>query len=165
MRVLVTYGSKRGGTEGIAATAADELRKHGADVDVTTPGAVREVDGYAAVVIGGALYMGRWNRDARAFVKQHARALRGRPIFFFSSGPLDDSAIKSEIPPTGQVRRLMRQVGAREHATFGGRLLPDAQGFAARAMAEENAGDWRDTDQVRAWARHVASEIQRVAVA
>ncbi|MEZ5143227.1 MAG: hypothetical protein R2726_12020 [Acidimicrobiales bacterium] len=43
--------------------------------------------------------------------------------------------------------------------TFGGRLPADAKGFPASAMAKDHAGDWRDHDQVQAWAGDVAREL------
>ncbi len=64
-----------------------------------------------------------------------------------------------EIAPTGQVGALARQVGARGHETFGGRLAPDAPGLVARAMARTMAGDWRDPDQVDRWADAIAASL------
>jgi menaquinone-dependent protoporphyrinogen oxidase len=87
------------------------------------------------------------------------RALIARPVFFFSSGPLDGSATQNDIPPTAQVKKLMGRVGATEHATFGGRLPADAKGFPASAMAKHLSGDWRDPEQVRAWARRLAASL------
>ncbi|HEY0705866.1 MAG TPA: hypothetical protein VGG33_03670, partial [Polyangia bacterium] len=84
-------------------------------------------------------------------------ALRRRPVWFFSSGPLDDSASKSEIPPVKSVARLMAMVRARGHATFGGRLAPEARGFIAGAMAKNHPGDWRDPPHIRAWAAETAT--------
>lgn len=80
--------------------------------------------------------------------------------YFFSSGPLDDSASHVEIPPVKSVRKLIARTGARGHATFGGCLSPDASGFPARAMAKTRAGDWRDAAQVRQWAKSVAAQLQ-----
>jgi menaquinone-dependent protoporphyrinogen oxidase len=163
MTVLVTYGSTRGGTEGLAGTVADGLRSEGLDVDLAPARSVRSVGGYEAVIVGGALYAFRWHRDARRFVRRHAAELRHRPTWFFSSGPLDESAAQGEIPPVKGVDALMRRVGARGHATFGGRLSPDARGWPASAMAKKHAGDWRDPEQVRAWVRSIAPELRGVA--
>lgn len=160
MRVLVTYGSKRGGTEGLARMVAGDLRDHGLDVDLLPPRQVHDVAVYNAVVVGGALYGARWHPAARRFVRHQAHALRQRPTWFFSSGPLDDSAAKDDIPPVGAVARLMERTSARGHVTFGGRLSPQARGFPAAAMAKKNAGDWRDPEQVRRWADVIASELQ-----
>jgi menaquinone-dependent protoporphyrinogen oxidase len=163
MTVLVTYGSTRGGTQGLAETVVGALRSEGLDVELASARSVRSVSGYEAVIVGGALYAFRWHRDARRFVKRHAAELCRRPTYFFSSGPLDDSAAQGEIPPVKGVDALMRRVGARGHATFGGRLSPDARGFPARAMAKTQAGDWRDGEQVAAWVRSIAPELHGVA--
>jgi len=160
MRVLITYGSKRGGTQGLAHMVADGLREQGMIVDVLPPAQVRRLDGYDAVVVGGALYAFHWHKAARRFVKKHTAELRQRPTYFFSSGPLDDSASRGEIPPVKGVSALMDRVGARGHVTFGGRLSPHARGFPATAMAKKLAGDWRDAAQVRSWTRTVGSQLR-----
>ena len=160
MRVLVTFGSSCGGTQGLAEMAADGLRDEGFTVDVLPPGQVRQLAGYDAVIVGGALYAYRWHKAARRFVKRHAAELRQRPAYFFSSGPLDDSASRGDIPPVRGVRALMERAGARGHATFGGRLTPDAKGFPASAMAKKQAGDWRDPARVRDWTRTVAAQLR-----
>jgi menaquinone-dependent protoporphyrinogen oxidase len=99
MRILVTFGSTRGGTRGLAQMVADDLREEGCTVDLLAPREVRRLDDYGAVIVGGALYAFRWHKDARRFVQRHAAELRQRPTYFFSSGPLDDSAARKEIPP------------------------------------------------------------------
>ena len=124
MRVLVTYGSTRGGTEQLAAVVADDLREEGFPVDLLAPRKVRTLDEYGAVVVGGALYASRWHKEARRFVRRHARELRQRPTYFFSSGPLDDSASRAPIPEVKGVHALMRRVNARDHVTFGGGSNP-----------------------------------------
>jgi menaquinone-dependent protoporphyrinogen oxidase len=159
VRVLVTFGSKRGGTAEIAASIADTLRAQGLQVDCLPAPAVRDVTRYDAFVMGGALYAYRWIREARRFVMRHRSALRARPVWMFSSGPLDDSAARRELPPVPVVAALMARVGARGHATFGGRLAADATGFPAAAMAKTHAGDWRGWDQITAWAREIGQAL------
>jgi menaquinone-dependent protoporphyrinogen oxidase len=126
---------------------------------VLSVGEIDDVTTYDAVVIGSALYMGRWLREARRFVRRNADALRRVPVWMFSSGPLDDSAKHRELLPTGSVRSLMTLAGARGHATFGGCLSADARGFPAAQIAKHHAGDWRDLDQVAAWARTIAADL------
>lgn len=159
MKVLITAGSTRGGTAGIAEALRQALGQLGVEAQVEPPGDQVNVAGFDAVVVGGALYANRWHKDARRFVRHHAAALRGRPVWFFSSGPLDDRATRVAIPPTRQVFELMRRVNARGHATFGGRLSPDAQGFIARMMAKKKAGDWRDARQIHRWAKTIADAL------
>jgi menaquinone-dependent protoporphyrinogen oxidase len=160
-RVLVTYGSKRGGTSGIADILADALRGHGLWVHLKPAGSVRgDIDDYDAVIVGGALYAGRWHRHARRFVRRHSAQLRDRPVWLFSSGPLDDSADETDVPPTAQVEEVARAIGARAHRTFGGRLAEDARGYVARRMVHDGrAGDFRDRSIVRGWAAEIAEEL------
>ena len=156
--ILITYGSKRAGTAQIGRIVGDTLERRGFQVDVLPPKlAGRAAMGeYDAVIVGGALYGGRWHREARRFVKRRVEELQSMPVWFFSSGPLDDSASREAIPPTKQVSRLMDTVGVRGHVTFGGRLKPNARGFPASAMARKRSGDWRDLERVRMWAKDVA---------
>ena len=52
---------------------------------------------------------------------------------------------------------------ARDHATFGGRLAPDARGFPASAMAKKTAGDWRDEAQVTDWVNALVGQLNKEA--
>lgn len=159
MRVLVTWGSKRGGTEGIARSIAEVLRQKGFEVELVASRDAMKVEGFDAAIVGGALYAGLWHRAARRFVTRRAKDLRGVPVWFFSSGPLDDSADRVDIPPTPQVKMLMNRAGAIGHVTFGGRLAADARGFPAAAMAKEHSGDWRNDARIRAWAEEIARAV------
>lgn len=161
MRALIAYGSKMGGTQGLAEMVARALERHVYTVDVRPAADVRSTAGYDLVVIGGALYAGRWHSDAVRFVRRYRRSLRSTEVWFFSSGPLDDTATRREIPPVGQVRRLMAKVGSRQHATFGGGLTPDASGFMARAMAKKLSGDWRDEAVVIDWVDRNLALLER----
>jgi len=64
MHVLVAYGSKMGGTAGIAELIGDALTDAGFQADVRPVAEVSQLDRYNAVVIGGALYTGHWHRQA-----------------------------------------------------------------------------------------------------
>jgi menaquinone-dependent protoporphyrinogen oxidase len=159
MSVLVAYGTKHGSTREIAEAIADELQRSGVEAEVMAAEDVRDLAPFEAVVLGGALYMGRWHRAARSFGRWFAPLLLKRQVWLFSSGPLDHSADVREIPPVPGVAKLAAEVGARGHATFGGSLAPDVTGFPAKAMAKKVAGDYRDFDAIRAWARGISDEL------
>jgi menaquinone-dependent protoporphyrinogen oxidase len=159
MRVLVAYGSKMGGTAGLAEMIGRALEERAVSVEVRPAAEVTSVGPYDAVIVGGALYAGRWHRSARGFVRRLRGELRDVPVWFFSSGPLGDLASDHHIPPVLQVRVLMRQVGARGHKTFGGRLVPNPPGFVARMMAKTIAGDWRDPAQVDRWVGEIVAVL------
>ncbi|HET6950468.1 MAG TPA: flavodoxin domain-containing protein [Acidimicrobiales bacterium] len=164
MRALVTYGSTMGGTAGLARMIGAELVRHGVAVDIVPADRVRTLYPYDAVIVGGALYGGRWHRDARRFVAGRSGELRTLDVWMFSSGPLGDDVQQPDTPPVSQVAALARRVHARGHATFGGCLPADARGVAARKLARTLAGDWRDPDQVARWAASVARELRALAV-
>jgi menaquinone-dependent protoporphyrinogen oxidase len=159
MEVLIAFGSKRGGTSGLAEMIGEEFAAAGLQVAVKPAAEVKTLDGFDAVVVAGSLYAGRWHPDARRFVSRNAAGLRARPVWLVSSGPLDASATEGQIPPVRQVAAAMSSIGARGQATFGGRLEPTATGFPARAMAKTHSGDWRDRAQVHEWAASVAAEL------
>ncbi|HEX6219834.1 MAG TPA: flavodoxin domain-containing protein [Acidimicrobiia bacterium] len=156
MRVLVAYASKHGGTLGLAEWLTDALRESGLEVTLSPAEEVGDISGFDAIVLGGCLYVFRWHADARRFVKRHRDALSTKPVWLFSSGPLDETASETTIPPVRFVRKTITRLGARGHKTFGGRLLP-------RAGATLPVGDWRDRSQVEAWAAEIADELAEVA--
>ncbi len=160
MTVLVAYGSKRGGSAGLAEMIGDALRAAGSQVRVEPARAVGGLDGVTAAIVVGGLYANRWHRDARVFTARHRRALADIPVWLVASGPLDDSADAGTIPAVPQVAAAVARLGARGEVTFGGFLAPDAKGFPASAMAKNGkAGDWRNPERVRAWVAQVVGEL------
>src|SRR5688572_15152491 len=71
MRVLVAYGSKSGGTEGLARSIGEGLAAAGHEVAVRPAGDIDGLGGWDAVVVGGAIYGWRWYRPARRFVRRN----------------------------------------------------------------------------------------------
>ena len=92
MTVLVAYSSKRGSTAEIAETLAATLRREGLGVCLERAEDVRSLERYDAVVLGSAVYMKRWRGEAKHFLKRHRKALRQKPFWVFSSGPVGDPA-------------------------------------------------------------------------
>jgi menaquinone-dependent protoporphyrinogen oxidase len=159
MHVLIAYGSRRGGTAGLAAVIGDAFADAGWEVDVCRAADVHDLTGFDAVVVAGALYMNRWHRDARRFVSRFGDRLRELPVWLVSSGPLDHSADAGDLPAVRQVENLGARIGARGLITFGGRLTADARGFPASAMARTKSGDWRNPDAVRAWVATLLKDV------
>jgi menaquinone-dependent protoporphyrinogen oxidase len=92
VRILVSAASRHGSTAQIATRIGEALRTglpDGAVVDVRDAAQVDDVTPYDAVVLGSAVYMGRWLPDARDAV---ARIMSHppRPVWLFSSGPVGD---------------------------------------------------------------------------
>jgi len=157
--VLVAYASRRGATAEIAGWIGDALRDAGLDVDVREAAGVQRLDGYDAVVLGSAVYMGRWRRDARRFARRHRRALFDRAVWLFSSGPLDHSADDGTLPSPAGVRRIAERIGARGDTVFGGALSPGTPGRLARGIAAQQGGDYRSRAAIRQWSETVAADL------
>jgi menaquinone-dependent protoporphyrinogen oxidase len=166
--VLVAYASKHGGTAEIAQWIAGAISSSGDSASVLPAAEVHDLAPYDAVVLGSAVYRGRWRGEARGFLKRHGEALRERPTWLFSSGPTGgtpaaDAAVdralqstESELP-----RELRSAVGAipvRGHATFPGRVDERMTGILERWMPR---GDWRNFERVRAWGASIASELDQ----
>ncbi|GHF36385.1 flavodoxin domain-containing protein [Streptomyces griseosporeus] len=158
--VLVAYGTTNGSTAEIAEAIAEVLRKDGLTVEALPARSVPSVAPYDAVVIGGGLYAGRWHKDARRFVRRHGKNLAERPLWFFSSGPLDASASERDIPPVPGVHKAMIRLDAKGHVTFGGCLQEGAKGWVARMILRNGkGGDFRDFGQIEAWAARIGQEL------
>jgi menaquinone-dependent protoporphyrinogen oxidase len=166
-RVLVAYGSKHGSTAEIAERIGATLEAQGLEADVRQARTVRSLDPYPAVVVGSAVYMGRWRRDALRLLRRQKAALVERDVWLFGSGPVgDDDQREGEDadrwirPP--KVQRLADEIGAHAHAVFGGVVSEDEGGFMRRNMAKNMAPevrDRRDWDEIETWAKGIAAAL------
>lgn len=162
--VLVAHASKRGSTAEIAQAIAEVLREAGLDVDCRAAEEVGGLDPYDAVVLGSAVYMKRWQGDAKHFLRKHADELAARPFWVFSSGPVGDPAQSPDsswLEPPRTIERA-QQLGVRDHVVFGGRAPVEPRGPLERAMVKNTPAqyrDLRDWEEIRSWARAIASEL------
>jgi menaquinone-dependent protoporphyrinogen oxidase len=132
MRLLVTAASRHGSTAEIATELAKALRGAlpGIGVDVVPPTRVGDLADYDAVVLGSAVYFGRWLSEARCLVTSHAQELRSRPVWLFSSGPVGDPSLPATEP--ADAAELAAAIGAREHVVFPGALHRELLGTRER---------------------------------
>ena len=166
MNVLVTVASRHGATGEIGEVIAGVLRDAGLVVTTAAPEDVRSLDGHDAVTLGSAVYAGRWINRARAFAQRHHAALLAMPVWLFSSGPVGTPLAPVDESPDGP--RLTREVGAREHRIFPGRIDPATLGLVERTitrMVKAPDGDFRDWEAVRVWADEIAMALRPAEVA
>lgn len=160
MKTLVTAASRHGSTDEIAAVIAATIREHDLDVDRRRPEDVADLAGFDAVILGSAVYLGHWLRPALRFADRHHAALAAVPVWLFSTGPIGDPPHPAEDP--ADIGELMRTTGAIEHRLFPGRLRRAGLNLAERAVTgllRIPDGDYRDIDDVRAWAATIAASI------
>jgi menaquinone-dependent protoporphyrinogen oxidase len=161
MRVLIATASRHGATEEIAATIAATLRERDFDVTASRVEDASDIEDFDGVILGSAVYMGKWLEPARAFVDAHAEELATRRLWLFSSGPLGDPA-KPDDEHAVDVHDVLDLIGPCEHRVFSGRLDRDRLGFGERTvtrLVHAPSGDFRDWSSIRAWANAIASSL------
>ena len=158
--VLVTYASTHGATAEIAEAIRDGLIAHEVDAVSLPVGEAGDPADYRAVVLGSAVYAGRWDPLAIRFLRGNREVLAERDVWLFQSGPLNDSADHAPVQLPRRIASLAERIGAHPHETFGGKLDEDSRGFIARNMiANGLAGDFRNFERVRAFACEVAAVL------
>ncbi|WP_410622871.1 flavodoxin domain-containing protein [Amycolatopsis sp. cmx-8-4] len=172
MKILVTVASRHGATREIAeniATAAGSALTDagvGSRIEVCDASLVTSVEGYDAVVLGSAVYMGHWLEPAVKFAETFVDELRGLPVWVFSSGPVGERDQQAD-EPAGAADVVMR-LGARAHRLFGGKLDRHALHLPERAMVAAlrvQDGDHRDWPSIRAWGREIGATLAVTEVA
>lgn len=159
-RVLVATASKHGATREIGAEIAAALERAGLAVTAVEAEETESLAGYDGVVIGSAVYGGRWLEGALRLVEEHAPELGDTPVWLFSSGPIGNPPVPSEGPEDAE--ETAQTVHAREHRVFGGRLDAKELGFFERLAARlvgAAEGDFRNHDDIRAFAAEIADEL------
>jgi len=161
MKVLISAASKHGATSEIALAIAAAIRDEGLDATVLEPDAVESVERFDGVIIGSGVYAGHWLDPAKRLISREAEALRARPVWLFSSGPLGVEAKPTTDPV--DVAPLSDQVRARGHRIFAGNLDKDGLGLAERAIirvVKVPYGDFRDWPGITTWAHEIATELR-----
>lgn len=157
-RVLLAYASKHGTTREVAEAIAEVLCERGLGADVQEAKAVHDLDGYAAVVLGAPFYIGRWHKDARAFLRRLGRSPADLPVAVFALGPL---STKEEEFADVRARLDKTLADVPEIApvaveVFGGAVDPSALHFPFSHM---DAADVRDWDAIRAFAERLPEAL------
>jgi menaquinone-dependent protoporphyrinogen oxidase len=160
MKVLVTAASKHGSSAEIATAIGEVLTERGIDTDVTPPQEVRTIEDHDAVVLGSAVYAGRWMKEARELVDRFEDSLAGKDVWLFSSGPIGDPPKPEEDPV--DVAEIAERTGARDHRVFAGKLVKAQLNFGEKAIVlalRAPEGDFRDWGEIKAWAAEIADAL------
>ncbi len=164
-RVLVAYASKYGATAEIAERIGAVLRQAGLAVDVLPADRAGDPASYQAVVLGSALYVGRWRKEAARFLETNAAALAERPLWLFSSGPTGEGSLETLMQgwraPAG-LEAVFERVKPRDHAIFHGAMDAARMSTLERWLIKKikaPLGDFRDWEAIPAWAAGIAQAI------
>lgn len=161
MRVLIVTASKHGATADIGRAIADVMSGEGIEALVSEPDRVATLEGVDAVVLGSAVYAGRWMKTMKELVDSDGDELARRPVWLFSSGPIGEPPKPEEDPV--DVAPIVEKIGAREHHIFSGKLDRKVLKFGERAIVNAFKvpdGDFRDWDEIRNWAKGIAEALR-----
>ena len=165
-RVLVAYGTKYGATAGIAEKIGQVLREAGLAVDVQPAGQAGDPAAFGAVVLGSAVYIGRWRKEAARYLKTHEAALAQRPVWLFNSGPLGQGNAAEQAGELGfpkSLRPIADRIAVRDVAVFFGAVDLDRLNPLERWLlknVKSPSGDFRDWDAIAAWAAGIAAALK-----
>ncbi len=158
--VLVSAASRHGATVEIADTIAATLRECGLETEVHPPEEVPNVARYDAVVLGSALYAGRWLRPARELLERSSDRFADRMVWLFSSGPVGDPPRPEDDPV--DLPQMLETTSAIEHRIFAGCLNRKKLTIPEKLLAtvfRVPDGDYRDWTAIQSWAHTIADTV------
>ena len=166
-KVLVAYASKYGATKEIAEKIGLVLKEAGHAVDVLTVDKATDLEPYAAVVLGSAVYIGGWRKQAARFLKANEKVLSKKKIWLFSSGPTGKGdpieLVKGWRFPKA-LQHIADRVNPVDIALFQGAAFPEKLSAIGRWMMKQvkaPLGDFRDWNAITVWAGSIAATLKK----
>ena len=159
-KVLVTYASKYGSTGGVADAIGKELCSKDVTSDVALINNAGNIGSYQGVVIGSAIYMGKWMSEAVDFVKKNKDTLRQMPVAYFLvcmtlSKPTEENRAKV-LSYMDSILKAVPEIKPVGIGTFAGALDYNNLSWLNKKILKSKGtpeGDFRDWKAIQAWAR------------
>jgi menaquinone-dependent protoporphyrinogen oxidase len=138
---------------------------------------IRNAADYDAFVIGSAVYMFHWMKEAKQFVSRNRTILANHPVWLFSSGLVGKQTVDSKgrnvrdaVGPK-EINELRDAVKPRDHHVFFGALDGSrltgaiALGYkmarwSKSAREEMPEGDFRDWNEIEQWTSSIVAELK-----
>lgn len=165
-KVLVAYASKYGATAEIAERIGQALREADLAADVRQVDQVGDLTRYRAVVLGSAVYIGQWRKEAVRFLEANVQTLAEKPVWLFSSGPTGDGDAVELVEGwrfPSKLQPLADRIKPRDTVVFHGAIDPKKLNFLLRWMlrnVKSASGDYRQWDAITAWATGIAAAVK-----
>jgi menaquinone-dependent protoporphyrinogen oxidase len=168
-QVLVAYATKHGATAEIAEKIGQVLRQAGLQADVLSVDHVKDLTPYNAIVLGSAVYIGQWRKEAAKFLQANETTLSERQVWLFSSGPTGKGdpveLLKGwRIPKS--VQPIVDRIRPRDIAVFHGDVNRNKLNFIEKWMIKNVKalfGDFRDWDAITSWSTAIADVLKEAA--
>lgn len=167
-RVLVVYASKYGSTGGVADAIGKELCGKDVAADVAFIKNAGNIRSYQGVIIGSAIYMGKWMSEATDFVKENSGVLCNVPVAYFLVGmtlaknPEKRADVLSSIEPILKAVPEIKPVGI---GTFAGAMDYNNLSWINKKILKSKGtpeGDFRDWNAIRSWAMDIKRTLSNI---
>lgn len=162
--ILVAWATRYGSTEEVAHAIADDLLKQQFAVNAQPMSEVKDLERYAAVVLGFPLYMMRIHKDSRRFLASHQDQLSKRPVALFALGPFHAEE-KEFVEARKQLDKELAKfpwLSPVAVQVIGGRFDPKKLRFPFSfipVLRNMPASDARDWTAIHAWAGNLAPSL------
>ena len=167
-QVLVAYASKYGATKEIAEKIGQVLKDAGFVAVVLPADHVADLVPYQAVVLGSAVYIGGWRKQAARFLKANEKALAEKMVWLFSSGPTGQGdpieLVKGWRFPKA-LQHIADRVKPNDIVLFQGAAFPEKLSPIGRWMMKKvkaPLGDFRDWNAITIWAGKIAAKLKEI---
>ena len=165
--ILVAYASKYGATKEIAEKIDEVLCLAGLQADVCPVDGILDITSYQAIILGSAIYIGKWQKETVEFLRVNEKILANRPVWIFSSGPTGEGD-PVELVEGFRVPVALQPVVDRIHpcdiAVFHGHINRDKLNFiekwAIKSLVKKPFGDFRDWDAITAWTTSIVETLK-----
>lgn len=163
-KILVTYATRTGSTQGVAEAIASTLQANGAVVDVLPVSEVGDISSYDGIVAGSAIQASEWLPEALDFLRQHKAELEQKPFAAFlvcMTMAMKNQTAREQVPTFMQPVHDIIQPDS--EAYFAGILkIDDVPYWQARIGFRISTlfgiwqqGDHREWDKIRDWAQAI----------
>ena len=170
-QVLVTYATKYGATAEIAEKIGQALRQAGLHTDVLPANRIINLSSYKAVILGSAVYIGGWCKEAEKFLKTNEKVLAEQLVWLFSSGPTGEGnpmeLTKGWYFPKA-LQPIADRIQPRDITIFHGAINMKKLNFIEKWMinkAKAPIGDFRDWDAIISWATTITDVLKETVLA
>jgi len=166
-KVLITYATKHGATAEMAEQIGAVIREAGLYCDVMPVERVNNLTPYKAIVLGSAVYIGQWRKEAAKFLETNEQQLAQRPVWLFSSGPTGEGdaieLMKGWRFPEA-LQPIVDRIKPRGITVFHGVLDTQKLNLAERVIikgVKAPVGDFRDEDTISMWANGIVDTLNQ----
>lgn len=166
IKVLVAYATKYGATKEIAEKIGAAITEAGLQAEVRDVKHVKDLAAYTAIVLGSAVYVGAWRKEAASFLQDHESELKEKPVWLFSTGPTgegDPVELVNGFRIPEALKPVAENIKPREIAVFHGAIFKDRlKGYERMMlkMVKAQYGDFRAWDAIKSWGTMVAEALK-----